>query len=400
MKTEKTNFIYFRLSAMLLLAALSLTSILTGCSVENDAKAVPLSEAHITDYAVVRGDHSGNAVLKQALVLKNVIEYRFGQAPEVSTDWNALTEDGESKRATTDYEILLGVTNRAESVSVNKELEGKQGYICRTVGSKIVITATTVALLEKAIEHFTNDCLAQATDGYLSAVIDHVYIEENTLYFNKAENSEMFLYLPVNASETMVETARLFSTAFEKLTGISMKTEHTRLFDNTVVCAPSEKCFPAVQEFSDVGWQVHADIDTGSLVLQGESEQALSYAVSALYCHLERCATESLAEETRLFLFSGSISDDAKPPFFPSVMGGSYLGSEQVSTGSSVHYFEYVTGDEFVGYQAFLSEFCGYKQLYTESLTSYLSENGEVKLILNYDRDKQFLTVVSEGTVG
>ena len=385
---------------MLLLTALSLTPVLTGCSVGNNLKDPSLSEVRITDYTVVRGDHSGNAVLKQALVLKNAIEYRFGQAPEVSTDWNALIEGGGDEDASTGYEILIGVTNRAESVAVNSELEGKQGYICRTVGNKIVITATTVALLKKAVEHFVDNCLTQAEDGYLSAVIDQTYIEENTLYFNKAGNSEMILYLPINASEMMIETARLFMTAFEDLTGIAMKTERTRLFNNTAVCAPSEKCFPAVQEFIGTGWQVHADMNAGSLILQGENEQALSYAASALYCCLERDATESLREGTRLFLFSGQISDDAGSPFFPSVMGGSYLGSEQISANSSVYYFEHVTSEEFIGYQAFLTGFCGYKQLHTGSLTNYLDENDKIRLVLDYNGDKQLLMAVSEGIAG
>ena len=75
--------------------------------------------------------------------------------------FRSLAVDGTFPRVTdaveeTALEVLIGETNRKESRAVYRELSesGKEGFIVRVVGDKLVFAGTSVAMLERAYSYF------------------------------------------------------------------------------------------------------------------------------------------------------------------------------------------------------------------------------------------------------
>ena len=141
---------------------------LCSCAAEGP-EVIRRTTVHIADYTIVRGDEANNEVLKQALNIRSSICRKYNRNVISSTDW-----DADSDGANENYEILVGVTNRPESRRAYEELQGKQGYILRSDGNKIVIAATSKSQLEKAVNIFVFNYLDNAPEGYLPKEFEEV----------------------------------------------------------------------------------------------------------------------------------------------------------------------------------------------------------------------------------
>ena len=97
----------------------------------------------LAEYTIVRGDSSGNAVLKAALNLRSSIRQKSGATLALDTDFSDQSAQ---------LEILVGPTNRPESLQVYKELTEAERYIIRGIGTKIVIAANTRNNLYEAVD--------------------------------------------------------------------------------------------------------------------------------------------------------------------------------------------------------------------------------------------------------
>lgn len=173
---------------------------------------------HIADYTIVRGDEANNEVLKQALNIRSSICRKYNRNVISSTDW-----DADSDGANENYEILVGVTNRPESRRAYEELQGKQGYILRSDGNKIVIAATSKSQLEKAVNIFVFNYLDNAPEGYLPKEFEEVSeAPERMLLLN--ESNEISMVLPENASKLLILATQTFSDSFAEQYGICIKT--------------------------------------------------------------------------------------------------------------------------------------------------------------------------------
>ena len=174
---------------------------------------------HIADYTIVRGDEANNEVLKQALNIRSSICRKYNRNVISSTDW-----DADSDGANENYEILVGVTNRPESRRAYEELQGKQGYILRSDGNKIVIAATSKSQLEKAVNIFVFNYLDNAPEGYLPKEFEEVSeAPERMLLLN--ESNEISMVLPENASKLLILATQAFSDSFAEQYGICIKNE-------------------------------------------------------------------------------------------------------------------------------------------------------------------------------
>ncbi len=150
-QTLTTRLLLCLLSAIMLLSPAGLLS----CDRGNDptppeqASLVLAGEGAIGAYTVIRSEdvHSGSATSAAAAALRKAINDRFGGV-DISTDWTGVGGTPESE-----YEILVGATNRPESAQVAAEL-GVNEYIIRMVGKKLVIVASSEAGLTKAVDYF------------------------------------------------------------------------------------------------------------------------------------------------------------------------------------------------------------------------------------------------------
>ncbi len=92
--------------------------------------------------------------------------------------WKALKEKGVSCRNQTDYEddtdfeILIGNTNRPESQTALDKLQNESGsWIVCSIGRKIVINAVDPADLETAVEYYIDNYFSLVTPTYFEEYI-------------------------------------------------------------------------------------------------------------------------------------------------------------------------------------------------------------------------------------
>jgi hypothetical protein len=141
------------------------------------ASFVLAGEGAENPYAVVRSDdaHSGSKISMGAATLRKAINERFGGVA-ITTDWTGAGGTPES-----DYEILVGPTNRSESEEVIKDL-GVNEFIIRMVGKKLVIVASSEAGITSAVNYFVETYVnAQTTSLKIPETLN--YKGEYTVYY-------------------------------------------------------------------------------------------------------------------------------------------------------------------------------------------------------------------------
>ena len=144
-------------------------------------------------YTIVRGDDSGNGVLKAALNLRSAIRQRGGGTLTLSTDFQESAP----------MEILLGPTNRPESLQIQKEMNNSIQYIIRSVGDKIVLYANTQNNLYAAVERFVSDCISRST-----VLTDIDIVEKNQSLILCDKDHPCTLVLPDDADNEFVDCAK------------------------------------------------------------------------------------------------------------------------------------------------------------------------------------------------
>ncbi len=112
------------------------------------------------------------------LFVKDVKAFAATLKAKTATDVSAKqVKSGDDLSDDTDYEILVGNTNRPETEKVLRKIKG-QGYAIKMVGKKLVIVGTTNFLTNIAMEQFVTTYLS-GTDSI------------SKLSFEKVEKSEM-----------------------------------------------------------------------------------------------------------------------------------------------------------------------------------------------------------------
>lgn len=115
----------------------------------------------VTEYKIVRGQRSSDGVKTIMVDLRDAFRETFGTAPIISDDWvmdeAVLTEDA--------CEILLGDTNRPESIELKKKLPAGNSYAIATEGKRIVIVASSEAVLAEAVQDFIKNYLCAMAQG-------------------------------------------------------------------------------------------------------------------------------------------------------------------------------------------------------------------------------------------
>ena len=89
-----------------------------------------------------------------ATQLQECIREKSGVSPEIKSDYVTKVEDASSK----DFEILIGLTNRPESVKLNSELTDLT-FAIQTTENKLVIVGKNAAMLSLGISYFTENIM-------------------------------------------------------------------------------------------------------------------------------------------------------------------------------------------------------------------------------------------------
>ncbi len=383
-----------KMRLILPIAALFFLFLLSGCAKDLPKPDVPLSNVPVTDYVLVRGDSSGSAVLRQVVNLKKQITDKFGKCPSSATDWAIDVEQNPQ----THREILIGITNREESVAANNQLKGKYGYIIRGNEDCIVITASSERLLERAVERFVSEFLDASKDGFLPSYFDIMNTDDGTvLYLDETNSQTPTLVLPSNAPPLLSYAAESFAQLTKEFCGMDIPIVKGSS-ENAVVFGfydekGSEKGADDRTFSSDV-WQVRCVNDC--VVMEGDSELLLMSALSALYECLTESPDRTLSGQALLCYNKMLILRDSWQQKVPRITGGVYLGTESVASNSSRSLYESVTQTAMEKYRYMLTEMLNYESMGTTitGSTTYRNETNKKELILMYNFKTGDLNIV------
>ena len=133
------------------------------------AETAPADFAFVKDgaseFRIVRPASDSSDETEAAKELRKKIEEKTGYKMELYEDWYAKSQ------APSKYEILIGHTDLDESVAVNGEIDGEDGffYVIRSVGDKIVLTGKSANMIRKGIDFI----LENYTDESGNIMIPH-----------------------------------------------------------------------------------------------------------------------------------------------------------------------------------------------------------------------------------
>lgn len=158
------NKIFTKILAALLVACMCV-ALLPACNDDpQDLKepSLALTEGGECLYTIVRSDSttSGSVEAQLCVDLSAAIKAVSGVKAAIQTDY----EDTEGQYADR-LEILVGMTNRAESVATKEQITDKNGYIIRVVGNKIVILGNNDQALTEAMTVFMSEYLGYRSEN-------------------------------------------------------------------------------------------------------------------------------------------------------------------------------------------------------------------------------------------
>jgi hypothetical protein len=353
------------------------------------------------DYILVRGDGSGADVLRQVLNLKHAMDERFENETLSSTDWAVdMTSEGKTRR-----EILVGVTSRSESLAANEELSGTHGYVIRSYGEKIVITASTVGQLEKAVEHFVREYVDTAKGSVLPKKIDVINKEQPPLCV-MSDNGAMRLFLSEHASDALEEAVGAFADRVEEHGGIrpeiikDIQLPERRVvvsLKNTVLTEETDRPAGDPGAVGGDGWSM--SLSDGKITLDARDDSQAVAALAGLYEHLSGGADRTLDGKSVFFYEKVGVYKEGWSDKTPRVLGATYLGTESISGNSKCSYYENVCFNAFGAWKQLLlkEELGGYTvQNGSTSEPIYLSFDKKTEVSIYYNSDDRTLSVVEQ----
>lgn len=116
-----------------------------------DADRILLKDGS-SDYVIVRADTVEQSLLDAILDFRKTVTSSYGATFAIESDWSKDSKDG-SVVENDAREILIGATNRRESVDVLAELD-EDSYVVKWVGEKLVILGSDVYGTQAALQCF------------------------------------------------------------------------------------------------------------------------------------------------------------------------------------------------------------------------------------------------------
>jgi len=161
-------------------------SVLASCNKEKDVKPeekmISIIENGASNYKIIRSEKANKNLIDIATDFRQTLIDNVGYEMEIESDFVKAGEEPDSAA----YEILLGVTNRAQTQEVMDTLAPNSWAVAQK-GNKIVICANNDGLLDVAIDWFASN--------YIVSGSQIVQIPEN---LNKTESFGNGLPVSIN----------------------------------------------------------------------------------------------------------------------------------------------------------------------------------------------------------
>ncbi len=213
---------------------------------------------NLSEYVIVRGEKSSGEVTAMTTGLRKAINEATDASVAVKTDYY-----------NSQYEILIGNTERKQSVNVLKELRYND-YTIRKIGKKIVVAGGSEDALRKAVELFKNQFI-DAENKIVKIPTGAGYTYTGSYSFDKltvdgVDISEFkFVNNSLANSKKIVEELRnLCGVAFEVFEQEMVDDEHYIILDGSELI---------VDKYS-------IKVENGNLVIKGSAnslEKAIEY---------------------------------------------------------------------------------------------------------------------------
>ena len=188
-----------------------------------DATELSLYKNGLTSrYTIVRPATMSNEMLKSTLDFYSEFNESFDGGIKIKTD----------AESTTQYEILIGETNRSESTSAYSELEGRSDadYIIKIDGRKIVIAANSAYALERALNEFKDSTITSRKT--VSKTLNCGYTCNSsaiktassgyTIAPNASASNDFTIHTPEYPSYFTMEAARTLADYVQHKTGVTL----------------------------------------------------------------------------------------------------------------------------------------------------------------------------------
>ena len=117
-----------------------------------EASGLLLVSGGITDYVIVRPSDCQSFIVDAMQEFRKLVETKYGINLKPKDDWVKGVEEGDAYDSEAP-EILIGATNRRESIEALATLQPGEYKICVS-GNKLVLIGTTDYLTAKAVEAF------------------------------------------------------------------------------------------------------------------------------------------------------------------------------------------------------------------------------------------------------
>ena len=142
-----------------ILSLLVLLAVLAACRGGEEQPPEPeLVSYHAAEYTIVRPEKADDALVEAAVAFQQTLKARTGADVAISDDYVNRGEQPDDAAK----EILIGPTNRPQSTAAQQALGGRFGFSLSVSGSKIVVAAPTVELIEEALRYLDETYLSHS----------------------------------------------------------------------------------------------------------------------------------------------------------------------------------------------------------------------------------------------
>ena len=244
-----------------------------------EAVSVVICENKETKYTVIYPDGSNDDVVLRSKQIAQKIT-ALGGKMRANNDW---TRNIEATAA--NYEILVGNTNRPETLEVMKSI-GYDDFAIRVVGNKIVITAHVADRLYEAIDYFcANSIKGETVDGKaLVSYVANYQFKGDRQYFIDHDNPLEGYRIVSSSSSNMVASANDLAEAIEKKYGIKLEvvTDKTPAVEREIVIGNTNRDISKKYMNSATPFNYTIKADGKTLFIGAMRDAATNYAVNSV----------------------------------------------------------------------------------------------------------------------
>ncbi|MBQ9416393.1 MAG: hypothetical protein IJU20_06105 [Clostridia bacterium] len=166
-----------------------------GSKAETQAEPLSLTaEDGTVLYQIIRSDFASASVVTASAAIARSLNDLYGHQPVIGTDW--IDRNGVADHPETEYEILIGKTNRSQSEALYAEMETQTTasfFVIRVEGKKILIGAVDDVCLVRGIQYFVSEYLSGEKAGIIPENLNE-RVEVNALYHIHLDSSKAGTY--------------------------------------------------------------------------------------------------------------------------------------------------------------------------------------------------------------